>query len=296
MTASAFSAPHAWLAVEADVTGLVHLRSAQQGGVPPAPRRRPHLPAVHGARRLRSRSSSTRTSTPRGARTRSSCGSGSTSASPSPRTAGCSSPSSATPTASASPASRWRCASSARETRNNKLQLDDVQGGTFTLDNTGAFGSIISHADHQPGPVRDHQHGGDHQAAARSSATTRSPCARSSPPASRSTTASWTATRRVLPPGREEAPGGDQPGHRHRLMPSHLRSHAWLGPVEYEDAWAAPEATRPRARRRRNPRHAAPPRTPARIHHRPTEREHQPPPAGRTCLARRSSRRTAEAT
>jgi 2-oxoisovalerate dehydrogenase E2 component (dihydrolipoyl transacylase) len=28
--------------------------------------------------------------------------------------------------------------------RANKLQLDDVQGGTFTLDNTGAFGSIIS--------------------------------------------------------------------------------------------------------------------------------------------------------
>lgn len=28
--------------------------------------------------------------------------------------------------------------------RGNKLQLDDVQGGTFTLDNTGAFGSIVS--------------------------------------------------------------------------------------------------------------------------------------------------------
>lgn len=28
--------------------------------------------------------------------------------------------------------------------RDNKLKLDDVQGGTFTLDNTGAFGSIIS--------------------------------------------------------------------------------------------------------------------------------------------------------
>jgi 2-oxoisovalerate dehydrogenase E2 component (dihydrolipoyl transacylase) len=28
--------------------------------------------------------------------------------------------------------------------RDNKLQLADVQGGTFTLDNTGAFGSIIS--------------------------------------------------------------------------------------------------------------------------------------------------------
>lgn len=28
--------------------------------------------------------------------------------------------------------------------RSNKLRLEDVQGGTFTLDNTGAFGSIIS--------------------------------------------------------------------------------------------------------------------------------------------------------
>jgi len=28
--------------------------------------------------------------------------------------------------------------------RSNKLQLEDVQGGTFTLDNTGSFGSIIS--------------------------------------------------------------------------------------------------------------------------------------------------------
>ena len=29
-------------------------------------------------------------------------------------------------------------------TRNNSLKLDDVQGGTFTLDNTGAFGTVIS--------------------------------------------------------------------------------------------------------------------------------------------------------
>lgn len=30
------------------------------------------------------------------------------------------------------------------KTRDNKLAIDDVQGGTFTLDNTGSFGSIIS--------------------------------------------------------------------------------------------------------------------------------------------------------
>ena len=28
--------------------------------------------------------------------------------------------------------------------RTNKLTLEDVQGGTFTLDNTGAFGSVLS--------------------------------------------------------------------------------------------------------------------------------------------------------
>ena len=30
------------------------------------------------------------------------------------------------------------------KTRDNKLSIEDVQGGTFTLDNTGAFGSIVS--------------------------------------------------------------------------------------------------------------------------------------------------------
>jgi 2-oxoisovalerate dehydrogenase E2 component (dihydrolipoyl transacylase) len=29
-------------------------------------------------------------------------------------------------------------------TRDNKLKLEDVEGGTFTLDNTGAFGSVLS--------------------------------------------------------------------------------------------------------------------------------------------------------
>lgn len=31
-------------------------------------------------------------------------------------------------------------------TRDNKLKIEDVEGGTFTLDNTGAFGSIVSQA------------------------------------------------------------------------------------------------------------------------------------------------------
>ncbi|CAM2806298.1 dihydrolipoamide acetyltransferase family protein [Paenibacillus sediminis] len=33
----------------------------------------------------------------------------------------------------------------ARKTREGKLQLDDMQGGTFTVNNTGSFGSILSY-------------------------------------------------------------------------------------------------------------------------------------------------------
>jgi 2-oxoisovalerate dehydrogenase E2 component (dihydrolipoyl transacylase) len=33
-----------------------------------------------------------------------------------------------------------------QRTRDNKLKIEDVEGGTFTLDNTGAFGSIVSQA------------------------------------------------------------------------------------------------------------------------------------------------------
>ncbi len=33
----------------------------------------------------------------------------------------------------------------ARRTRDKKLKLDDVQGGTFTVNNTGSFGSILTH-------------------------------------------------------------------------------------------------------------------------------------------------------
>ena len=33
----------------------------------------------------------------------------------------------------------------ARKTREGKLKLDDMQGGTFTVNNTGSFGSILSY-------------------------------------------------------------------------------------------------------------------------------------------------------
>jgi 2-oxoisovalerate dehydrogenase E2 component (dihydrolipoyl transacylase) len=143
MTASAFSAPHAWLVVEADVTGLVALRRAQKEAfrqrhgidltylpfmahaVAQSLLEHPYLNASWGEDKiiLRKRVNlGIAVATDRGllvpvvpdadrlsvtglAQTMSELG---------------------------------------EKTRNNKLQLDDVQGGTFTLDNTGAFGSVLS--------------------------------------------------------------------------------------------------------------------------------------------------------
>jgi len=143
MTASAFSAPHAWLVVEGDVTGLVALRSAQKEAfrqrhgidltylpfmahaVAQSLLEHPYLNASWAEDKiiLRKRVNlGIAVATDRGllvpvvpdadrlsvtglAQTMSELG---------------------------------------EKTRNNKLQLDDVQGGTFTLDNTGAFGSVLS--------------------------------------------------------------------------------------------------------------------------------------------------------
>jgi 2-oxoisovalerate dehydrogenase E2 component (dihydrolipoyl transacylase) len=143
MTASAFSAPHAWLVVEADVTGLVALRTAQKEAfrerhgidltylpfmahaVVQSLLDHPYLNASWAEDKiiLRKRVNlGIAVATDRGllvpvvpdadrlsvtglAQTMSELG---------------------------------------EKTRNNKLQLDDVQGGTFTLDNTGAFGSVLS--------------------------------------------------------------------------------------------------------------------------------------------------------
>ena len=65
------------------------------------------------------------------------------------------------------------------KTRDNKLQLEDVQGGTFTLDNTGAFGSIVSQPIINLGQSAIITLRGDHEAPGASSAATRSRCARS---------------------------------------------------------------------------------------------------------------------
>ena len=57
--------------------------------------------------------------------------------------------------------------------RGGRLKLDDIQGGTFTLDNTGWTGSIITAADHQhaggrhPDPRVDPQARGRHRIAGR---------------------------------------------------------------------------------------------------------------------------------
>ena len=143
MTASAFSAPHAWLVVEPDVTGLVALRNAQKEAfherhgidltylpfmahaVAQSLLEHPYLNASWAEDKiiLRKRVNlGIAVATERGLLV------------PVVRDAD---RLSVTGLAQA-------MSELGEKTRNNKLQLDDVQGGTFTLDNTGAFGSVLS--------------------------------------------------------------------------------------------------------------------------------------------------------
>ena len=143
MSESAFTAPHAWLVVEADVTGLVTLRAAEREAfreragvdltylpfaahaVSQALPDHPYLNASWAEDRiiLKKRVNlGVAVATDRGL---------------------------LVPVVK--DADRLSVAGLARamselgeKARDNKLQLDDVQGGTFTLDNTGAFGSIVS--------------------------------------------------------------------------------------------------------------------------------------------------------
>jgi 2-oxoisovalerate dehydrogenase E2 component (dihydrolipoyl transacylase) len=143
MTASAFSAPAAWLVVESDVTGLVALRGAQKEAfrerhgidltylpfmahaVAQSLLEHPYLNASWAEDKiiLRKRINlGIAVATDRGLLV------------PVVRDAD---RLSVTGLAQA-------LSELGERTRNNKLQLDDVQGGTFTLDNTGAFGTVIS--------------------------------------------------------------------------------------------------------------------------------------------------------
>ena len=143
MAASAFSAPHAWLAVEADVTELVELRQAtketfrQRHGadltylpfmahaVSQALLEHPYLNASWAEDRiiLKKRINlGIAVATDRGLMV-----------------------------PVVGDADRLSVAGLARaiadlseRARDNKLKLEDVQGGTFTLDNTGAFGAVVS--------------------------------------------------------------------------------------------------------------------------------------------------------
>jgi len=143
MTASAFSAPHAWLAVEADVTGLVALRGSlkeafrQRHGVDltylpfmahavaQALVEHPYLNASWAEDKIilkKKVNLGIAVATERGL---------------------------LVPVVhNADRLSVTGLAEAMNDlgerTRSNKLQLEDVQGGTFTLDNTGAFGSIQS--------------------------------------------------------------------------------------------------------------------------------------------------------
>jgi 2-oxoisovalerate dehydrogenase E2 component (dihydrolipoyl transacylase) len=143
MTASAFGAPHAWLAMAADVTGLVALRNATKEAfrerhgsdltylpfmahaVAQSLTEHPYLNASWGEDKIVLRKKinlGIAVATDRGL---------------------------LVPVVH--DADRLSVTGLAQamdelgeKSRNNKLQLDDVQGGTFTLDNTGAFGSAIS--------------------------------------------------------------------------------------------------------------------------------------------------------
>jgi 2-oxoisovalerate dehydrogenase E2 component (dihydrolipoyl transacylase) len=143
MSESAFTAPHAWLVVEADVTGLVRLRAAQKEAfrerngadltylpfaahaVSQALLEHPYLNASWGGDKIllrREVNLGVAVATERGLLV------------PVVRNAD---RLSVTGLALA-------MAELGEKARTNKLQLEDVQGGTFTLDNTGAFGSIVS--------------------------------------------------------------------------------------------------------------------------------------------------------
>ena len=143
MTASAFSAPAAWLVVESDVTGLVALRNAQKEtfrqrhgidltylpfmahAVAQSLLEHPYLNASWAEDKiiLRKRINlGIAVATDRGLLVP------------------------VVPDADRLSVTGLAQAMSelGERTRDNKLQLDDVQGGTFTLDNTGAFGTVIS--------------------------------------------------------------------------------------------------------------------------------------------------------
>ena len=143
MTASAFSAPSAWLAIEADVTGLVNLRKASKDAfrdrhgvdltylpfmahvVCQSLREHPYLNASWAEDKiiLRKRINlGIAVATDRGLFVP------------------------VVPDADRLSVTGLALAMSdlGERTRANKLKLEDVQGGTFTLDNTGAFGSILS--------------------------------------------------------------------------------------------------------------------------------------------------------
>ncbi len=143
MTAAAFSAPHAWLATEADVTGLVQLRQAhkeafrQRLGVDltylpfmahavcQALQEHPYLNASWGEDKiiLKKRINlGIAVATDRGLFVP------------------------VVPDAERLSVTGLALAMNevGERARANKLTLDDVQGGTFTVDNTGAFGAIMS--------------------------------------------------------------------------------------------------------------------------------------------------------
>ena len=140
----ALQVPHAYVHVEVDATNLVAAPRVAQARLPGP---RGHLAQLRAVRReggRRGRSSATRPSTPPGPSRASSRSAASTSASRWPSTTASSCRSSATSTSSRSAGSTGRSPTSPARARAEKLRVDDFGGGTFTVDNTGWFGSNLT--------------------------------------------------------------------------------------------------------------------------------------------------------
>ena len=178
----ALAVPHAYVHMEVDASGLVRARERAKRdyqareGISLQLRPVRHQGGRRGASALpdvQCPLDRRRGSWPSGA---------STWAWPSRSTTGCSCRSSATSTSSRISGLNRAIAEVADRARAGKLQLDDYGGSTFTIDNTGWFGSNLTMPIINVPGGRDPDHGGDHQAtrsSARHRKATSSPSARS---------------------------------------------------------------------------------------------------------------------
>ena len=190
---------------------------------------------------------------------------GSTWASPSPSTTACSCRSSATWTSSRSTASTSPSPTSPARARAGKLKLDDYGGSTFTIDNTGWFGSnltmpiinvpevailtmeAITKRAGRPGDARRrrHRHPPDHEHGPRPSTIAPTTAPRRPRSCGRSRPGSKPSARR---PRSTDRPS---PGRARRRRHRRGRLHRPRGRPSPRRPWRPGRRDRPRSRRRR---------------------------------------------